>query len=305
MRVGLQLHQERGIDAVLEEAKSADRQGFSTVWLFDHLSNPFGGDVADGPFDSFTLMTAVGALTSRTRLAWAMLNLSFRRPAVLAKMLTTLDHITKGRVICSVGAGWFKKEYEAYDVPLVDDHDERVAYAREIVRFLKEVWTHPAPEAIDFEGQFVHAKDLAFNPAPYRKPYPPIWIGGESEATLATVKEFADGWVMLTSGTKDRLAEVISAPDWPDRPMDLVRNVQLHVAPTRREALEEAAAALGEGRANYASLDDYVEREVVGAPDECLARLKEIESWGITEVRVTCLDVAQQERIASMILPRL
>ncbi len=245
MKVGLLLHPERGIDAVLEEARAADAQGFSTVWLFDHLANPSGDDGPDGPFDSFTLMTAVGAVTLRVRLAWAMLNLSFRRPAVLAKMLATLDHISKGRVICSVGSGWFKREYEAYDVPLVDDHDERVEYAREVVRFLKEAWTHPAPASIDFEGQFVHVKELAFNPAPYTKPHPPIWIGGDSEVTLTSVKELADGWVMLTSGTKDRLAEVTSAPDWPERPMELVRNVRVHVAPTAEEALAEATAAFG------------------------------------------------------------
>jgi alkanesulfonate monooxygenase SsuD/methylene tetrahydromethanopterin reductase-like flavin-dependent oxidoreductase (luciferase family) len=305
MKVGLQLHQERGIDAVLEEAKSADRQGFSTVWLFDHLASPFGADTPEGPFDSLTLMVAIAMVTDRTRLAWAMLNLSFRRPAVLAKMLATLDHISKGRVLCSVGSGWFKKEYEAYDIPLVDDHDERVAYGHEVVQFLKEVWTHPAPETVDFAGRFVHVQGLAFSPAPYTRPHPPIWIGGESDATLASVKELADGWVMLTSGTKDRLAELTSAADWPARPMDLVRNVQIHVAATREEALDEAAASFGGGNRNYADVDEYVAKEVVGSPDECVARLREIGSWGITEVRVACADANHQERIATMILPRL
>lgn len=305
MKVGLLLHPERGMDAFLDEARAADEQGFSTVWLFDHLANPSGIDTPDGPYDSFTLMTAVGAVTSRVHLAWAMLNLSFRRPAVLAKMLATLDHISKGRVICSVGSGWFKREYEAYDVPLVDDHDERVEYAREVVRFLKEVWTHPAPEMIDFDGKFVHVKELAFNPAPYTKPHPPIWIGGDSDVTLTSVKALADGWVMLTSGTKDRLAEVTSAPDWPTRPMELVRNVRIHVAPTHEHALEEARGEFGGGNRLYKDFDEYVAGEVVGTPDECVARLKEIESWGITEVRATPANVAQQERIASLILPSI
>jgi alkanesulfonate monooxygenase SsuD/methylene tetrahydromethanopterin reductase-like flavin-dependent oxidoreductase (luciferase family) len=58
----------------------------------------------------------------------------------------TLDQITKGRVICSIGAGSVPAEYKAYDIPVIDDHDARVGYAREVVQLLKELWTHPAPE---------------------------------------------------------------------------------------------------------------------------------------------------------------
>src|SRR5438045_601172 len=140
MQFGLLLHPERGIDAVFEEARLADQQGYDSIWLFDHLMGFRGDHTPDGPLDSFTLMTALGAVTSRVRLAWAMLNLSFRKPAVLAKMLATLDLITHGRVICSVGSGWFKEEYEAYDIPLVDDHDERVEFAPDAVRPMRELW---------------------------------------------------------------------------------------------------------------------------------------------------------------------
>ena len=149
MQLGMLLHPERGMDAVLEEARVADQQGFDSVWVSDHLMDTRGQDGPDGPFDSFTLMTAVGAVTSRTRLAWAMLNPSFHFPAVLAKRLSTLDHITHGRVICTLGAVWFKAEYRAYNVPLVDDHDERIEHEREVIRLLKELWTHPAPAQSD------------------------------------------------------------------------------------------------------------------------------------------------------------
>src|SRR5262249_48366187 len=125
MQVGMLLHPERGVDAVVEEARIADQQGFDSVWLFDHLIGLRGSQGPDGPMDSFVLMTAIGAVTQRTRLAWAMLNPSFDYPTVLAKRLATLDHITHGRVICTLGAGWFKEEYQAYNIPLLDDHDER------------------------------------------------------------------------------------------------------------------------------------------------------------------------------------
>ena len=151
-----------------------------------------------------------------------MLNPSFRNPAVLAKMLATLDQITEGRVICSLGAGWLKPEYEAYDVPFIDDHDERIAHEREVVQLLKQLWTHPAPERVTFEGDYVRVRDLAFNPVPYQRPHPPIWIGGDSEATVALALELGDGWVPLMRGQPDIVRELRADPSWPDRPMSVV-----------------------------------------------------------------------------------
>ena len=94
-----------------------------------------------------------------------MLNPSFRNPAVLAKMLATLDQITHGRVICTLGAGWFQDEYTAYDVPFLEDHDERIAQEREVAQLLVQLWTHPAPQRTTFEGRYVRVRDLAFNPS--------------------------------------------------------------------------------------------------------------------------------------------
>src|SRR5919198_5886097 len=230
MQIGMQLHGERGADAVLEEARKADAQGFDSVWLFDHLMGWRGSHDADEPLESFTLMTAVGAVTRRVRLAWAMLNPTFRNPAVLAKMLATLDQITHGRVICTLGAGWFKDEYVAYDLPFLDNHDQRLAHEREVILLLRELWSHPAPQRVTFEGTHVRVRDVPFNPAPYQLNGPPVWIGGDSDATLSLVKELADGWVMLRSGNPETLSRVLSAPDWPKRRLSVVRNAQVFVA---------------------------------------------------------------------------
>ena len=84
-------------DAIIAQAVAADRQGYNSVWLSDHLIAPFSQDQRpDGPFDCFMLAVAIAAVTERVRLGWAMLNTSFRNPAHLAKMLATLDHISTG-----------------------------------------------------------------------------------------------------------------------------------------------------------------------------------------------------------------
>lgn len=303
----MQLHGERGADAVLEEARQADEQGFDSVWLFDHLMGFRGGShVPHEPLDSFTLMTAVGATTRRVRLAWAMLNPSFRNPGVLAKMLATLDQITHGRVICTLGAGWFRDEYDAYNLPFLEDHAERLAHEREVVRLLKDLWGHPAPERVTFEGAYVRVTDLPFNPTPYQPGGPPVWIGGDSEDTLALVKELADGWVMLRSGNPETLARVLGSSDWPRRPMSVVRNAQVFVADSHAEAVAEAtrafeSGAVGGGR----SLDAFLAEAVLGPPEVCMARLQEFGEWGITCVRVGFPTAELQARFARDVLRAL
>lgn len=306
MKVGLVLHPLRGVDAVIKEARDADSQGYDSVWIGDHLTLPHAEARPTGPLDSFVLMTAIGALTTRVRLAWGVINPTFRRPLVTAKMLASLDQVTKGRVICAVGAGSSAAEHHAYDMPWLEDHEERLAYAREVLRVWKHVWTHPAPEVIDFDGDFIHAKGLTFNPQPYQRPHPPIWVGGESDATLQTVRELGDGWVLLSGGGFERIAQVTQAPDWPNRPMEVVKNVRIHVAPTRDEAIADARISFDRGgRYVPATFDEFLANALVGTPDECLSALDGLRSWGITYLRVEMRDAAHQDRVARLLLPLL
>jgi alkanesulfonate monooxygenase SsuD/methylene tetrahydromethanopterin reductase-like flavin-dependent oxidoreductase (luciferase family) len=310
MKIGLLLHPERGVDFVFEEARQADQQGYDSIWLGDHLMSGRGSwrgpDGPTGPLDAFTLMSAIGAITSQTRLAWSMLNSSFRYPAMLAKVLATLDVITKGRVICSLGSGSFPGEYEAYNIPLHEGHDARVAYTREVVQLLQELWTHPAPQTTTFNGKYVQVTDLPFNPEPYQKPRIPIWLGGESEATLQMIKELADGWVTLTRNANtsergdaaDPLLAVTSAPDWPKRAMTVVRQVRLVVGETEEQAWADARQSLGE-KAGQQS------HEIIGTPEECLAQFERQAKVGVNYLRVTFDNLSQQERVARLILPHL
>jgi len=300
-----------GARAIIDQALTADRQGFHSVWLGDHLidyrGEPF---VAEGPLESFTLMTAIGAVTNRIRLAWGMLNPSFRNPAVLAKMLATLDQITEGRVICTLGAGWLKPEYESYDVPFIDDHDERIAHEREVVEVLKRLWTHPAPERVTYEGEYVRVRDLAFNPVPHQRPHPPIWIGGDSDATVQLATDLGDGWVPLLRGQPDIVRELRAQPSWPERPMAVVRLTRLLVAETFDAVLPEAEEAYEIVR-NTATLqppptfEEFLAGEVIGAPEDCLQRLADMEEAGIDHHLVTFETADQQERAARLVLPHL
>lgn len=99
--------------------------------------------------------------------------------------------VTHGRVICTLGAGWFEGEYAAYDLPFIAEHDARIEQEREVVALFKQLWAHPAPSKTTFEGRYVTVRELPFNPAPHQKPHPPIWIGGNSAMTQQLVKDAA------------------------------------------------------------------------------------------------------------------
>ena len=297
------------VSEILAQAQAADRQGFDSAWLGDHLIDYRDRVAPEGPPDSFTVATAIGATTTRIRLAWGMLNPSFRNPALLAKMLATLDHITNGRVICSLGAGWLQPEYEQYDVPFIADHDERIAHEGEVVDLLKKLWTRPAPERVTYEGEYVRVRELAFNPAPVQRPHPPIWIGGDSEATLSLALE-NDGWVPLMRGQPDVLRELRAEPSWPGRPFTVVRLTRLLVGETSDAVLPEAEAAYEVVR-NTATLqppptfEDFLASEVIGAPEDCAQRIEEMEQAGIDYHLVTFESADQQERAARLLLPLL
>jgi alkanesulfonate monooxygenase SsuD/methylene tetrahydromethanopterin reductase-like flavin-dependent oxidoreductase (luciferase family) len=294
----------------MAEAKAADQQGYDSVWVFDHLM-AFQGNThsPDIPYELFTLMTAIGAVTENVRLAWGMLNVSFRYPAVLAKQLATLDHISKGRVICTLGSGWFKEEYEAYNLPLLDDHDDRAEYAREVVALIKELWTHPAPERVTFDGKYVKAKNLPFNPRPYQDPHPPIWFGGDSEATLQTVRAYCDGWVMLRS-TRADVEAALASPDWPKRPMAVVRNIRLYVGEDHDDGIAVATKEYELSKASGAqglpeTVDEFLTQVIAGSAEECLPRVMEFETWGINYVRVNYQTAEAQEKLGRLLLPLL
>ena len=316
MTFGIQLHAERGADATLAEARAADEQGYDSVWLYDHLTNFRTGEphVAEEPLESWTLMSAIGATTRRTRLAFAMLNTSFRNPALLAKMIATLDQITHGRVICSVGAGWLEAEFRAYGLPFIEGHDDRIAYAREVVQLFKQLWTHPAPDRVTFDGALVKTRDLPFNPAPYQKPHPPIWIGGDSDATLRSVKELGDGWVMTRGPTSaDGTRAITTQPDWPTRPMTVVWSAfGCFVGDTHEDAIAMAARefvprGLAQGARGPTSVEEYMANPhaLAGTPDECVARIREIHSWGYNYFRLSFATADLQARFARLVLPRV
>ena len=186
-----------GYDEILRVWREADTvPEINHAWLFDHLM-PIGGD-PDGPiFEGWTLLSALAAQTERLRLGLMVTSNRFRPPAVLAKIATTVDIVSGGRLDFGIGAGsrpshpLARREYDGHGLPYLSQ-DDAVAALAEACTVIRRLWTDDEP--FDFDGAHVKLKGAFGNPKPVQRPHPPIMIGGRASATLRVVAEHADEW---------------------------------------------------------------------------------------------------------------
>jgi alkanesulfonate monooxygenase SsuD/methylene tetrahydromethanopterin reductase-like flavin-dependent oxidoreductase (luciferase family) len=190
---------ELNFDVLRQVALTADRGGFKSIGVHDHLLNPQGSAPGGkemperfkyGILEGWTTLSAISTVTSRSRLTGVVLCNLFRYPAVLAKMASTLDVISGGRVILALGAGWFKGECLAYGIPW-KPYKARLQMLKESVQLIKKMWTE---DVVTFTGKYYQVEKGILSPKPVQKPHPPIVIGGASENVMRIAVEEADGW---------------------------------------------------------------------------------------------------------------
>jgi alkanesulfonate monooxygenase SsuD/methylene tetrahydromethanopterin reductase-like flavin-dependent oxidoreductase (luciferase family) len=224
------------------------------AWLFDHLM-PIGGP-PDGPIlEGWTLLSALAAQTRRLRLGLLVTSNRFRPPAVLAKIATTVDVVSGGRLDFGIVAGsrpsvpMARREYDAHGLPY-HDAAQAVASLAEACTVIRRLWT--ATEPFDFHGEHVRLTGAFGNPKPVQRPHPPIMIGGRATATLRVVAEHADLWnipgggdiadLAARSALLDRLCAEIGRD-----PAAITRSVHLPVSydepETTRKAIGDAIDA--------------------------------------------------------------
>ena len=190
--------------AVLRDmAQLVEELGCESILIGDHvlparkIRTPFPMKMDNPPWhvyqehdwpDCFTTLAFLAAITTRVRLGVSVIILPYRHPAAVTKMLTTLDRLSGGRIICGVGIGWLKDEFEFLGVPFED----RAALSEECLKVMKTLWTDEHPRLTTGYGTI--DRDVNFGPQPVQKPHPPIWIGGNTVSALRRVARWGDGW---------------------------------------------------------------------------------------------------------------
>lgn len=167
-------------------AERAERQGFYSLSINDHLYSPMGE--RDPQLECFTTLSAIAAITTKIRLAPAVVAMSFRNPALLAKTASTLDCISNGRFIMGLGSGWERTEYDAHGYPYPST-TERLDQLEDGIKVLKAMWTQAEPT---YQGRYFSVKNAYNHPRPVQKPYPPIMLGGSGPRLLEIAARHAD-----------------------------------------------------------------------------------------------------------------
>jgi alkanesulfonate monooxygenase SsuD/methylene tetrahydromethanopterin reductase-like flavin-dependent oxidoreductase (luciferase family) len=177
-----------------------EKLGFDSVWLKDNFTSSwlnayFSNKEDEEPnsedpiLECWTTLSSLATLTKRIRLGAILVNMH-RLPSITAKMLSTLDIISNGRIEFGLSAGWYENEIRSYGLPF-PKASTRLEMLEEGIIIIKRMLTE---NQASFEGKHYTIKDAKCNPKPIQKPHPPIWIGGGGKKTLQLVAKYADGW---------------------------------------------------------------------------------------------------------------
>lgn len=168
----------------------AEEAGFESAWVFDHFTVLYGD--RKGPcLEAWTLLAALGALTTRIRLGALVTGVTYRHPSLLAAEVVTADHTSGGRLDFGIGAAWHEEEHRrlGFDFPPPGERAERLEETIQIVRALL------TSDDVDFEGRHYRLRKAFYRPRPVQQPHPPVWIGASGEKVmLPLAARHADVW---------------------------------------------------------------------------------------------------------------
>lgn len=167
----------------------AEKNGFDSVYAYDHFIPHYRYPSTGNFFECFTLLSAISTYTNKLKIGQIVACNSYRNPALLAKMVATLDVITNGRIELGIGAGWYEEEYKSYGYTYFSDI-VRILQLQESIQIIKKLWTQ---KIANFRGKYYYINDAICFPKPLQKPHPTIMVGGAGEKYLLKVAaKYAD-----------------------------------------------------------------------------------------------------------------
>ena len=181
---GAQAQWQKSVDV----AVLAEELGYDSIWVYDHFHN-VPKPAQEAVFECWTTIAAISQRTSRIRLGQMVGCNSYRNPGLLAKITSTVDVISGGRLDWGIGAGWYESEYRGYGYEFAKPSD-RIGMLKETVEIVKSMWSQPETT---YDGKYYKMSRANCDPKPLQQPHPPIWIGGGGEQlTLRVVAQHAD-----------------------------------------------------------------------------------------------------------------
>jgi F420-dependent oxidoreductase-like protein len=306
IRFGLFVPQGRVDSGALREiAQTAERSGWHSLWVYDHLYNYPSPDHPD-VLEAFTLMSLLAGWTRSIRVGAMVLCDGYRNPALTAKMAATLDMLSGGRLEFGYGAGWHEEEYRGYGYPF-PSAATRIAMMEEGLTIIKALWEG---EPVTFTGSHYRLAGARCRPAPAQRPHPPITIGGGGEKLLLrAVARHADVWnyfpIPLAAYERKRavLHQHCARIGRDPSTLDQSLMMPLATAAWEKEVRDQLEAARRLG--GVWSSDDQL---VQGTPDIVVPRLRDYQRRGVTFFTIVLpdpTDLRQIEFVAKEIMAEL
>jgi F420-dependent oxidoreductase-like protein len=265
-------------------AQVAEAEGFDAIWLYDHF-HTVPVVTQEATFECWTSTAALARDTQRVRIGQMVTCNSYRNPALLAKMASTVDVLSHGRLDFGLGAGWYEQEYRAYgyDYP---DAPQRLRYLREALQVILAMWKEE--EAV-FEGKYYQVRGAINQPKGVQKPHIPLLIGGGGEkVTLKLVAQYADACNvghLDTEGLKHKFAVLKQHCENVGREYESIKRTTEYICVIAKT--EEEAVVKGQSSPSLGpnpSIEQLQKQDLCGTPAMIRRRLSEAEEAGVQEV---------------------
>jgi probable F420-dependent oxidoreductase len=273
--------------------------GFDSAWTQEQV---LGAAPQLGPIET---MTYAAACTQRLRLGCTVFVSTLHSPAHLAKSVSTLDQLSRGRIEVGVGTGGKARPFAAFGIRA----DRYIARFTEGVELMKALWTQ---DRVTFDGEFWQLKNAAMEPKPFQKPYPPLWFGGSGPAALRRAVRMSDGFFGAGSSPTALFAEqvrlvrdALAESDRARESFPIAKRVYVAIDENTGRARERMNAALEE---IYGTRVPSIEAAAVaGAPADCVRELRAVAQAGAELILCTAVfDQAEHaERLAADVIPEL
>lgn len=283
----------------------AEKLGFDTIWVNDHLL-PIVGSLQKPMLECWTVLSALAGVTRDIRLGSLVLNNTFRYPQLIAKMASTLDVVSNGRLELGLGAGWFKQEHEMFGLPF-RKHSTRIEMLAEAIQLIKSLWKN---RRTNFKGEFYHANNAICLPRPLQKPHPPILVGGYSESLLDLVARYADkaNFILLSSKKFAERACILKencrriGRDYSKITKSFFGEAM--VVRSEGEAQEQIKRRLKERRMPVKQAMQYAQKCIIGTPEMCVGRIMDYKKAGAQEFMlvIPALDAKQIRIFADSVI---
>jgi len=274
--------EEYPIDLVLKTAKLTENLGLHAVFVNDHYMKRSGNNIPD----AFLTLTAIALLTKRIKIGTAVTPIPFRSAPQTAKVVSTLDNISKGRLVFGVGAGWNQAEFEGYGSKFLPP-GERVSKTIEGIRLMKKMWID---DEVTFQGRYYHIKGAVLLPKPIQKPNPPIWIGSRSPRMRRFAAREGDGWIpsnLSPMDYKEMMNGIIDEAERRGRCRDDLTFVHFTKILTGSH-MNEVLRSMSKDQ-----ISRIRERYIVGPPDACVEKLRNYVDIGVDLILLRLHHVAE------------